>query len=112
MHAESTTRNLMAPLDEANRRWALTERARQRKARLRDTAIKSIAKRLSVAGADIASQRHERAMIRASIYNAVMPALSTLEHRRLVLKRRARIWMAAAAACAGTAAVLAGLLVY
>ena len=95
MNSGENTIDLLHPLDDANRRWGLTERGREQKARLRDTAIKNIAKRLSVTGADIASKRQERALIRASIYNAVIPAVTALDERRAVIERRQRYWLAA-----------------
>jgi hypothetical protein len=102
--------DLLLPLDKANRQWVLTERGRQKKARLRDTAIKTIAKQVSVAGADIASKREERALIRTSIYNALVPAVVALDARRAAIARRQRLWMTAAATSTTLAALAFALM--
>ena len=105
MNIAESAEDLLQPLDQANRRWGWTGRGRAKKARLRDTAIKTIAKRVSVAGADIVSKRDERALIRTSIYNALVPAVIALEERRATIARRNRYWMTATLASTTLAAL-------
>ena len=111
MNAGESASDLLDPLDDANRRWGLTERGREQKARQRDTAIKNIAKRLSVAGADIASKRAERALIRTSIYNALMPTVMALDERRAAVERRERYWVTATLTSTAVAVLVIVLMV-